>query len=134
MFGGEITSGPVDATLATGGGGGADTAGCVTCGAQETLTDVEPVALPAEAVIDAEALPELGAVNSACTAPPDVVAVFGLTVPAVVDSWTVVPSTAAAPLGPFTATLIADDPPHETLLALAVTLRALAPVAALGGQ
>ena len=58
----------------------------------------------------------------------------GVIFPVVVDSSTVVPSTAATPLAPFTATLIDDEPPHETLLALDVTLSALAPLAALGGQ
>ena len=134
MFGGEITNGPVATLTGADGGAGGDTAVCVVSCEHDTLTDVEPVALPAEAEIDAEALPVLGAENSACTAPPVVVAVVGLTVPAVVDSSTVVPSAAAAPLAPFTATVTEDEPPHETLLALDVTLSELAPLEALGGQ
>lgn len=62
VFGGEMTRGAVTAAL-TGAAGGGATAGADA--AHVTLRDADPVALPADADIDAVALPELGAVYSA---------------------------------------------------------------------
>ena len=59
VLGGDMMRGAVAAAL-TGAAGGGATAGADA--AHVTFTDAVPVALPADADIDAEAPPELGAV------------------------------------------------------------------------